>query len=315
MFKKVALVTALSTAIMFGGTVSTAEASSKSDQLLDMTYKVYTTINVEKASNEDFQSFLDRILNKNGFNWKDLQASKALMKKQQAEAEKAPVKPAEKVIKKETVEAKKAEATAKKPEPAAEKVEVPAKQPVAKKAETPVQKPVQKEAAPAKQQAAQKAPVAEKTEAPAKQTQQQPQASAQEKQPAQAAQSSLSQFEQQVVELTNQERAKYGLSALQVDVELSKVAREKSRDMAANNYFAHNSPSYGSPFDMMKSFGISYRTAGENIAKGQRTPAEVVNAWMNSEGHRANILNANYTHIGVGYVEQGNHWTQQFIGK
>ena len=125
----------------------------------------------------------------------------------------------------------------------------------------------------------------------------------------------LNQYEQQVVELTNQERAKYGLKPLAIDYELSRVAREKSRDMAVNNYFDHNSPVYGSPFDMMRSYGINYRTAGENIAKGQRTPQEVVNAWMNSPGHRANILSADFTHIGVGYVSQGNHWTQQFIGK
>ena len=125
----------------------------------------------------------------------------------------------------------------------------------------------------------------------------------------------LNAFEAQVVELTNQERVKHGLEPLAIDYELSKVTREKSRDMAVNRYFSHDSPVYGSPFDMMRAYGISYRTAGENIAKGQRTPAEVVNAWMNSPGHRANILNPNFTHIGVGYVEQGNHWTQQFIGK
>ncbi len=125
----------------------------------------------------------------------------------------------------------------------------------------------------------------------------------------------LNAFEQEVVELTNKERANNGLAPLKVDGELSKVAREKSRDMSANSYFSHNSPNYGSPFDMMQSYGINYRTAGENIAKGQRTPQEVVNAWMNSDGHRANILNADFTHIGVGYVEQGSHWTQQFIGK
>ncbi|MBP3041606.1 sporulation protein [Bacillaceae bacterium Marseille-Q3522] len=140
-----------------------------------------------------------------------------------------------------------------------------------------------------------------------------------EEQPAQPApeqsSSQLSAYEQKVVELTNAERAKNGLAALKVDPELSKVAREKSRDMQANNYFDHNSPVYGSPFDMMKQFGISYRTAGENIAMGQRTPEEVVNAWMNSEGHRKNILNANFTHIGVGHIENGNYWTQQFIGK
>ncbi|PMC37516.1 sporulation protein [Bacillus sp. UMB0899] len=125
----------------------------------------------------------------------------------------------------------------------------------------------------------------------------------------------LSQYEQQVVDLTNQERAKQGLPALKVDLELSKVAREKSLDMQKNNYFSHTSPTYGSPFDMMKQFGISYRAAGENIAKGQRTPQEVVNAWMNSSGHRQNILSKNFTHIGVGYVAEGNYWTQQFIGK
>ena len=136
-----------------------------------------------------------------------------------------------------------------------------------------------------------------------------------EQQEEQQTNSTLNAFEQEVVELTNAERAKHGLSALQIDEALSKVAREKSRDMAANGYFSHQSPTYGSPFDMMKQYGVDYRTAGENIAKGQTTPEQVVNGWMNSEGHRANILNGNYTHIGVGYVEQGNHWTQQFIGK
>ncbi|WP_242212716.1 CAP domain-containing protein [Bacillus cereus group sp. BfR-BA-01383] len=135
-----------------------------------------------------------------------------------------------------------------------------------------------------------------------------------EQKPAEEAKS-LSEFEQRVVELTNAERAKQGLPALQIDTELSKVARIKSEDMQKNNYFDHNSPTYGSPFDMMKKFGISYTSAGENIAQGQRTPEEVVQAWMNSAGHRANILNNSFTHIGVGYVESGNYWTQQFITK
>lgn len=125
----------------------------------------------------------------------------------------------------------------------------------------------------------------------------------------------LKAYEQQVVDLTNKERAKYGLPPLKVDLALSKVAREKSRDMAVNHYFSHNSPTYGSPFEMMRKFGISYTAAGENIAKGQRTPQEVVAAWMNSPGHRANILNKNYTHIGVGFEENGYIWTQQFIRK
>ena len=127
--------------------------------------------------------------------------------------------------------------------------------------------------------------------------------------------SALSAYEQKVVDLTNQERAKSGLSALKVDTTLSKMAHEKSRDMSANGYFSHTSPTYGSPFDMMKKYGITYRYAGENIAMGQQTPEEVVKAWMNSEGHRKNILSPNYNYIGVGYVSQGNYWTQEFIGK
>nr|WGD90283.1 CAP domain-containing protein [Bacillus subtilis] len=130
-----------------------------------------------------------------------------------------------------------------------------------------------------------------------------------------SAPSSVSAYEKKVVELTNAERQKQGLKPLQIDETLSKSARAKSQDMKDKNYFDHQSPTYGSPFDMMKSFGISYKTAGENIAKYQKTPEEVVKAWMNSEGHRKNILNPNFTHIGVGYVESGSIWTQQFIGK
>ncbi|TSI02606.1 CAP domain-containing protein [Lysinibacillus sp. BW-2-10] len=126
---------------------------------------------------------------------------------------------------------------------------------------------------------------------------------------------SASQFEKQVVELTNAERAKAGLAPLQMDTPLMAVAREKSADMSKNNYFSHTSPTYGSPFDQMKAAGISYKAAGENIAQGQKTPEQVVQAWMNSEGHRANILNGSFTHIGVGYVADGNYWTQQFIQK
>ncbi|MED1507568.1 MULTISPECIES: CAP domain-containing protein [Bacillus] len=171
---------------------------------------------------------------------------------------------------------------------------------------------------PAEQKPAEQKPAEQKPEAqkPAennntqKPTEQKPA----EQKPAEEAKS-LSEFEQRVVELTNAERTKQGLPALKIDTELSKVARIKSEDMQKNNYFDHNSPTYGSPFDMMKKFGISYTSAGENIAQGQRTPEEVVQAWMNSAGHRANILNNSFTHIGVGYVESGNYWTQQFITK
>ncbi|MBO5338233.1 MAG: SafA/ExsA family spore coat assembly protein [Clostridia bacterium] len=126
--------------------------------------------------------------------------------------------------------------------------------------------------------------------------------------------STVQAYENEVVRLVNIERDKQGLKPLVSDWQLSRVARYKSQDMQDNGYFSHNSPTYGSPFDMMKSFGISYRTAGENIARGQRTPKEVVNAWMNSSGHRANILNSSFTKIGVGYAKDGNYWTQMFIG-
>lgn len=124
----------------------------------------------------------------------------------------------------------------------------------------------------------------------------------------------VSNFESEVVRLVNAERSQRGLQPLSANWELSRVARFKSQDMADNRYFSHTSPIYGSPFQMIRSFGLSFRTAGENIAYGQRTPQAVVNSWMNSSGHRANILNASYTQIGVGYVANGHYWTQMFIG-
>ncbi|MFC3885180.1 CAP domain-containing protein [Bacillus songklensis] len=170
-----------------------------------------------------------------------------------------------------------------------------------------VQQPAQKPA-PTVQQPAQKAKPTTSAQQPATKTQK----------PATTTSSSVSEFEKQVANLVNQERQKAGLKPLQLDTKLSDVAREKSRDMMNKGYFDHQSPTYGSPFDMMKQFGITYRAAGENIAKGQQTPQEVMNAWMNSEGHRANILNGSFTHIGVGFVKdsQGTtYWTQMFIGK
>ena len=126
--------------------------------------------------------------------------------------------------------------------------------------------------------------------------------------------SSVIKFEGEVVRLINEIRVNNGLKPLTEDWQLSRVARYKAQDMKDLGYFSHTSPTYGSPFEMMKSFGISYRTAGENIAKGYPTPKAVVDAWMNSPGHRANILNSSYTHIGVGYVASGNYWTQMFKG-
>lgn len=123
-------------------------------------------------------------------------------------------------------------------------------------------------------------------------------------------------YENEVVRLTNVERSKNGLPALTQNWELSRVARYKSADMAAKGYFSHQSPTYGSPFTMMQNFGIRFSAAGENIAYGQRTPQEVVNAWMNSAGHRANILSRSYSQIGVGFARNQNgtaYWTQMFI--
>jgi uncharacterized YkwD family protein len=128
----------------------------------------------------------------------------------------------------------------------------------------------------------------------------------------------LTRFEQQVLRLTNRERQKAGLSPCAgTNSNLNRSARAKSEDMADLNYFSHDSPNYGDPFTMMRNFGVQYQSAGENIAMGQRTPEQVVKAWMDSPGHRANIMNGSYDYLGVGYVlKNGNaYWTQQFIGK
>lgn len=122
----------------------------------------------------------------------------------------------------------------------------------------------------------------------------------------------ISEFAKQVADLVNQERAKSGLSPLTLDAQVSEVAMLKAKDMVENNYFSHQSPTYGSPFDMLKANGITYQAAGENIAKGQKTPEEVMNAWMNSDGHRKNIMSSSFSKIGVAYYN--GVWVQQFIG-
>lgn len=119
----------------------------------------------------------------------------------------------------------------------------------------------------------------------------------------------------QVLELVNVERKKAGLQPLTLDNTLNRIAAEKARDMAVNGYFSHDSPTYGTPFDMMRSFGVDYKSAGENIAAGQRTAQEVMQSWMNSSGHRANILSPKYTKLGVGYYDAGSkapYWAQEF---
>ena len=121
----------------------------------------------------------------------------------------------------------------------------------------------------------------------------------------------------QVVNLVNQQRQKAGLSGLKSDSELTRLAQLKAEDMAAKGYFSHTSPTYGSAFDMLKKAGYSYRTAGENIAMGQKTAETVMNGWMNSSGHRANILGTGYTKMGVGYAVNAKgtpYWVQIFAG-
>jgi uncharacterized YkwD family protein/spore coat assembly protein SafA len=123
-------------------------------------------------------------------------------------------------------------------------------------------------------------------------------------------------LENEVIRLVNVERVKRGLQPLTANWEVCRVARYKSQDMIDKNYFGHQSPTYGSPFVMLDNFGIKFSAAGENIAYGQRTPQEVMNAWMNSPGHRSNILSSVYNQIGVGVAKKANgtcYWTQMFI--
>lgn len=129
--------------------------------------------------------------------------------------------------------------------------------------------------------------------------------------------STLNSDEKEVFDLINKQRTNNGLKALKIDNETQRVARIKADDMEKNNYFSHNSPTYGSPFDMLKSFKISYKTAGENIAANSSNSG-AVNAWMNSSGHKANILNSNFNYTGIGVVSSkkyGKIFAQIFIGK
>ena len=123
--------------------------------------------------------------------------------------------------------------------------------------------------------------------------------------------------EKEVFDLINKQRTQNGLSALKLDTETLRVARIKAQDMVDNNYFSHNSPTYGTPFQMLNSFKISYKTAGENIA-GNSSNSAAVTAWMNSSGHKANILNSSFNYTGIGVVKgskYGKIYVQLFLGK
>jgi uncharacterized YkwD family protein len=127
----------------------------------------------------------------------------------------------------------------------------------------------------------------------------------------------LHRYELDVFWLVNTERVKHQLPPLTLHTELSRVARHKSADMLEHQYFSHTSPTYGSPFDMMRHFGLTFQASGENIAAGYLSPYQAMNGWMNSEGHRRNILSTNFTQIGVGYVNgqtgYRSYWTQLFM--
>lgn len=129
--------------------------------------------------------------------------------------------------------------------------------------------------------------------------------------------SNMNSDEKEVFDLINKQRTNNGLPALKNDSEVQRIARIKAQDMVDNNYFSHNSPTYGSPFDMMKSFKVSYKTAGENIAANSSN-SSAVTAWMNSSGHKANILNSSFNYTGIGVVSSpryGKMYVQMFIGK
>lgn len=129
--------------------------------------------------------------------------------------------------------------------------------------------------------------------------------------------SSMNLDEKEVFDLINKQRTNNGLPALKNDSEVQRIARIKAQDMVDNNYFSHNSPTYGSPFDMLKSFKVSYKTAGENIAANSSN-SSAVTAWMNSSGHKANIVNSSFNYTGIGVVSSpryGKMYVQMFIGK
>lgn len=116
-----------------------------------------------------------------------------------------------------------------------------------------------------------------------------------------------------VTSLVNAARRDAGLSELELDADLCAAAQARAQEIAQS--FSHTRPDGSSCFTILEEFGVSYRAAGENIAMGQRTPEEVMDGWMNSSGHRANILNGTFTSIGVGYYVDGAgaaHWVQIF---
>ncbi|MDS9471229.1 CAP domain-containing protein [Sporosarcina pasteurii] len=262
----------------------------------------------------DFKNLLNKQFTNHSFyfNWIDF------VNKYTKSPKPTPTKPAEEVSEKETPKAEAPEV--KEPEveetPKVEETPEVVEKPEVEQAPEAVEKPEVEQApeqTPEKEQVPEKpsTPEAAPTPTVPAPTPEKPAKPVEEAKP----NASISAIEQEVLNLTNAERQKAGLAPLQIDQKLMDSARAKSKDMSVNRYFSHTSPTYGSPFDQMKSFGVTYRSAAENIAMGQRSAQEVVKAWMESPGHRQNILTPNFTHIGIGYDANGNYWTQQFIQK
>ncbi|WP_445678129.1 CAP domain-containing protein [Psychrobacillus sp. FSL H8-0484] len=268
-----------------GNSQTTSEANTSVNYQWQSPYKVINNYNL---NNLDIQNLINESLTTlKPIIMKELQGAQKSIDTEKVQEYKKPVKTEKAPVIEKLVEKEKA--------PVIEK-------PVEKEKAPVVENPVEKE----------KAPVAEKPATPAT-----PVTPPVVKEPVKENNEAVqvSSVIQQVVDLTNQERAKAGLKPLQLDTKLTQSAQAKSQDMKNKNYFSHTSPTYGSPFDQMKAFGVTYSSAAENIAMGQRSATEVMNAWMTSPGHKANIMNPSYTHIGVGLSDSGYYWTQQFIGK
>ncbi|MCM3804738.1 CAP domain-containing protein [Streptomyces sp. DR7-3] len=118
--------------------------------------------------------------------------------------------------------------------------------------------------------------------------------------------------QQEVVDLVNSERGKAGCEPLTVNEKLTKAAQDHSEDMAAHGDMSHTGSDGSSPGDRIERAGYSWRAYGENVAYGYDSPKSVMAGWMNSSGHKANILNCDFKEIGVGLAQPGNYWTQDF---
>ncbi|WP_069472744.1 CAP domain-containing protein [Candidatus Marithrix sp. Canyon 246] len=132
-----------------------------------------------------------------------------------------------------------------------------------------------------------------------------------------SAATAASQYDAELLRLTNLERKKVGLPALSLSSQLNQAAQSHADDMTKNNYFSHTGLNGSQPWDRAEAAGYNYSYVGENIAAGRSTPTETINQWMNSQGHRENILNSNYTEIGFGYShldssKYRHYWVQVF---